>query len=51
LAKWGKIAEFDEYLQRHTTILERINLNIVPMMPYADVVVLTQGILRQCRAA
>ncbi len=34
------------YFQGPTTGLERIDLNIVPLMPYADAVMLTRGILR-----
>lgn len=34
------------YFQGPTTGLERIDLNIVPLMPYADALMLTRGILR-----
>lgn len=34
------------YFQGPTTGLERIDLNIVPLMPYADAIMLTRGILR-----
>ena len=34
------------YFQGPTTGLERIDLNIVPIMPYADALMLTRGILR-----
>jgi len=34
------------YFQGPTTGLERIDLNIVPLMPYADVLMCTRGILR-----
>lgn len=34
------------YFQGPTTGLERIDLNIVPIMPYADALMLTRGVLR-----
>ena len=34
------------YFQGPTTGLERIDLSIVPLMPYADAIMLTRGILR-----
>src|SRR4030042_6398280 len=34
------------YFQGPTTGLERIDLNIVPLMPHADALMLTRGILR-----
>ena len=34
------------YFQGPTTGLERIDLNIVPLMPYADALMLTRGVLR-----
>jgi 3-hydroxy-5-phosphonooxypentane-2,4-dione thiolase len=34
------------YFQGPTTGLERIDLNIVPLLPYADALMLTRGILR-----
>jgi putative autoinducer-2 (AI-2) aldolase len=34
------------YFQGPTTGLERIDLNIVPLMPYANAIMLTRGILR-----
>ena len=34
------------YFQGPTTGLERIDLNIVPLVPYADALMLTRGILR-----
>ncbi len=34
------------YFQGPTTGLERIDLNIVPLMPYADALMMTRGILR-----
>lgn len=34
------------YFQGPTTGLERIDINIVPLMPYADTIMLTRGILR-----
>ena len=34
------------YIQGPTTGLERIDLDIVPLMPYADALMLTRGILR-----
>ncbi len=34
------------YFQGPTTGLERIDLNVVPLMPYADAIMLTRGILR-----
>ena len=34
------------YFQGPTTGLERIDLNIVPLMPHADAIMLTRGILR-----
>jgi len=34
------------YFQGPTTGLERIDLNVVPLMPYADALMLTRGILR-----
>src|SRR5512136_2184873 len=34
------------YFQGPTTGLERIDLNIVPLMPFADALMLTRGILR-----
>ncbi|MCK4628505.1 MAG: 3-hydroxy-5-phosphonooxypentane-2,4-dione thiolase [Sedimentisphaerales bacterium] len=34
------------YFQGPTTGLERIDLNIVPIMPYADALMMTRGILR-----
>lgn len=34
------------YFQGPTTGLERIDVNIVPLMPYADTLMLTRGILR-----
>jgi len=34
------------YFQGPTTGLERIDLSIVPLMPYADALMLTRGILR-----
>lgn len=34
------------YFQGPTTGLERIDVNILPLMPYADTVMLTRGILR-----
>jgi len=36
------------YFQGPTTGLERIDLNIVPLIPYADALMLTRGILRTC---
>lgn len=36
------------YFQGPTTGLERIDLNIVPLAPYADALMLTRGILRSC---
>lgn len=36
------------YFQGPTTGLERIDLKIVPLMPYCDAVMLTRGILRTC---
>lgn len=34
------------YFQGPTTGLERVDLNIVPLLPYADALMLTRGILR-----
>src|SRR5881392_1753351 len=34
------------YFQGPTTGLERIDLNIVPLIPYADVLMITRGALR-----
>src|SRR4030043_1362173 len=34
------------YFQGPTTGLERVDLNIVPLVPYADALMLTRGILR-----
>ena len=34
------------YFQGPTTGLERIDLNILPLVPYADTLMLTRGILR-----
>src|ERR1019366_6374282 len=34
------------YFQGPTTGLERIDLNIVPLLPYANALMLTRGILR-----
>jgi putative autoinducer-2 (AI-2) aldolase len=34
------------YFQGPTTGLERIDLNIMPLVPYADTLMLTRGILR-----
>ena len=34
------------YFQGPTTGLERIDLNIVPLMPYADALMMTRGVLR-----
>ena len=34
------------YFQGPTTGLERIDLSVVPIMPYADALMLTRGILR-----
>src|SRR3989337_1598111 len=34
------------YFQGPTTGLERIDVNILPLMPYADALMLTRGILR-----
>ena len=48
-AKSGKtvMLAFDHgYFQGPTTGLERIDLNIVPLLPYADTLMLTRGILR-----
>ncbi len=39
------------YFQGPTTGLERIDLNILPLVPYADTLMLTRGILRSDRAA
>ncbi len=36
------------YFQGPTTGLERIDLDIVPLTPYADALMLTRGILRSC---
>jgi putative autoinducer-2 (AI-2) aldolase len=36
------------YFQGPTTGLERIDLKIVPLMPYCDAIMLTRGILRTC---
>ena len=36
------------YFQGPTTGLERIDLNIVPLAPYTDALMLTRGILRTC---
>ena len=36
------------YFQGPTTGLERIDLDIVPLTPYADALMLTRGILRTC---
>ena len=36
------------YIQGPTSGLERIDLDIVPLMPYADALMLTRGILRTC---
>ena len=36
------------YFQGPTTGLERIDLSIVPLLPYADALMLTRGILRTC---
>jgi putative autoinducer-2 (AI-2) aldolase len=36
------------YFQGPTTGLERIDLKIVPLMPYCDAIMLTRGILRSC---
>lgn len=36
------------YFQGPTTGLERIDLNIVPLIPYTDALMLTRGILRTC---
>ncbi len=36
------------YFQGPTTGLERIDLNIVPLVPYANAIMLTRGILRAC---
>ncbi len=36
------------YFQGPTTGLERIDLNIVPLAPHADALMLTRGILRSC---
>lgn len=48
-AKTGKtvmLAIDHGYFQGPTTGLERIDVNIVPMLPYADTLMLTRGILR-----
>src|SRR5512142_345740 len=34
------------YFQGPTSGLERVDLNIVPLLPYADALMLTRGILR-----
>src|SRR5512135_2219035 len=34
------------YFQGPTTGLERVDVNIVPLLPYADALMLTRGILR-----
>ena len=34
------------YFQGPTTGLERIDINILPLLPYADTLMLTRGILR-----
>jgi putative autoinducer-2 (AI-2) aldolase len=36
------------YFQGPTTGLERIDLNIVPLIPYADALMATRGVLRTC---
>jgi len=36
------------YFQGPTTGLERVDVNIVPLLPYADALMLTRGILRAC---
>lgn len=36
------------YFQGPTTGLERIDLNIVPLLPYCDALMLTRGMLRTC---
>src|SRR5437773_4468955 len=36
------------YFQGPTTGLERIDLNIVPLIPYADALMTTRGALRSC---
>jgi putative autoinducer-2 (AI-2) aldolase len=36
------------YFQGPTTGLERVDLNIVPLLPFADALMLTRGILRSC---
>ncbi len=36
------------YFQGPTTGLERVDLNIVPLTPYADALMLTRGMLRAC---
>ncbi len=36
------------YFQGPTTGLERVDLNIVPLTPFADALMLTRGILRSC---
>jgi putative autoinducer-2 (AI-2) aldolase len=36
------------YFQGPTTGLERIDVNIVPLSPYADALMLTRGVLRSC---
>lgn len=45
-AKTVMLAIDHGYFQGPTTGLERIDLNIVPLMPYADALMLTRGILR-----
>ena len=37
------------YFQGPTTGLERIDVKIMPIAPYADTLMLTRGILRACR--
>jgi len=36
------------YFQGPTTGLERVDMNIVPLLPYSDALMLTRGILRTC---
>ena len=44
----GMLAFDHGYFQGPTTGLERIDLNIVPLAPHADALMLTRGILRSC---
>jgi 3-hydroxy-5-phosphonooxypentane-2,4-dione thiolase len=45
-AKTVMLAVDHGYFQRPTTGLERIDISIVPLVPYADALMITRGALR-----